>query len=84
MNVFAISALVMASAVVWDPRPPQVVEAVKGEAVSLLPPGKEFKLVWNDEFNGGKLDDSKWMYRTNYMGERASWFAGPEDNTLEF
>ena len=73
-----------ASNVVWDPRPPQVVEAVKGEAVSLLPPGKNFKLVWNDEFNGGKLDDSKWMYRTNFMGERASWFAGPEDDTLEF
>ena len=43
-----------------------------------------YTMVWNDEFNGNKLDESKWMYRTNYMGERASWFAGPEDNTLEF
>ena len=84
MTSIAFSFAMMASAIVWDARPPQSVEAVKGEAVSLLPPGKRFKLVWNDEFNGNSLDTSKWMYRTNYMGERASWFAGPEDDTLEF
>lgn len=60
------------------------VKSVAGEAPSLLPKGREFRLVWNDEFSGDRLDESKWLYRTNYMGERASWFAGPEDRTLEF
>lgn len=27
--------------------------------------GKEWKLVWNDEFNGNKLDSSKWAYWEN-------------------
>ena len=60
------------------------VKSVAGEAPSLLPKGREFRLVWNDEFGGDRLDESKWLYRTNYMGERASWFAGPEDKSLEF
>ena len=59
-------------------------DAVPGHAPSLLPRGKSFRIVWNDEFDGPGLDDSKWLYRTNYMGERASWFAGPGDGTLEF
>ena len=33
---------------------------------SLLPQGREFKLVWNDEFRGTQLDTSKWGYRTNF------------------
>ena len=52
---------------------------VPGEAPSLLPAGRSFRLVWNDEFNGDRLDDTKWMYRTHYWGRRAAWFAGPED-----
>ena len=56
---------------------------VPGEAVSLLPAGKKFKLVWNDEFNGDRLDDSKWSYRTNFGGRRAPWFAAPEDGAVE-
>ena len=45
---------------------------VPGEAASLLPAGKKFKLVWNDEFNGDRLDESKWSYRTNFWGRRIS------------
>ena len=45
------------------------VEAVKGEAPSLLPQG-DWKLVWNDEFNGTELDRTKWLYRTNFYGRR--------------
>ena len=56
---------------------------VPGEAASLLPAGKKFKLVWNDEFNGDRLDESKWSYRTNFWGRRAPWFAAPEDGSVE-
>ena len=58
-------------------------ETVKGEAPSLLPAGRNFKLIWNDEFNGTRLDTSKWSYRTNFWGRRAHWFAAPEDNAVE-
>ena len=51
---------------------------VPGETVSLLPAGKKFCFVWNDEFNGDGLDESKWSYRTNFWGRRAPWFAAPE------
>ena len=47
----------------------QEVEAVKGEAPSLLPRGK-WRLVWNDEFNGTELDRTKWLFRTNFWGRR--------------
>ena len=56
---------------------------VPGEAPSLLPSGRSFKLIWNDEFNGDRLDMSKWSYRTNFWGKRALWFAAPEDNAVE-
>ncbi|HOE61567.1 MAG TPA: glycoside hydrolase family 16 protein [Kiritimatiellia bacterium] len=56
---------------------------VEGEAPSLLPTGKRFKLVWHDEFNGNQLDTSKWGYRTNFWGQRAHWFATPEDHAVE-
>ena len=56
---------------------------VPGEAASLLPAGKKFKLVWNDEFNADRLDESKWSYRTNFWGRRAPWFAAPEDGAVE-
>lgn len=44
------------------------VQPVAGEAVSLLPAAKKWKMVWNDEFQGKKLDDSKWNYRLHYWG----------------
>jgi hypothetical protein len=56
---------------------------VEGEKPSLLPKGRNFKLVWHDEFNGTKLDDSKWLYRTNFWGQRFEAFAAPEDNAVE-
>ena len=59
------------------------VVAVEGREPSLLPQGKKFKLVWNDEFDGDRLDVSKWSYRTNFWGQRAYWFATPEDNAVE-
>lgn len=56
---------------------------VPGHAPSLLPRGRDFRLVWNDEFDGDALDASKWRYRVNFWGKRAGWFAGPEDGAVE-
>ena len=56
---------------------------VEGREPSLLPDGKKFKLVWHDEFDGTRLDESKWSCRTNFWGRRAHWFAAPEDGCVE-
>ena len=40
----------------------EAVAAVEGREASLLPSGRKFKLVWNDEFDGDKLDETKWGY----------------------
>ncbi len=56
---------------------------VSGAEPSLLPAGRKFKLVWHDEFDGDRLDDTKWCYRTNFWGRPAHWFATPEDNAVE-
>ena len=53
--------------------------AVPGHEPSLLPPGREWTLAWNDEFDGDRLDEAKWRFRTNFWGRRAHWFAAPED-----
>ena len=58
-------------------------DAVEDRAPSLLPADEKWKLVWNDEFDGERLDDSKWGYRTNFWGRKAHWFATPEDNAVE-
>jgi beta-glucanase (GH16 family) len=42
---------------------------VIGHAPSLLPDG-EWKLVWADEFDGLKLDETKWDYRLHIWGKR--------------
>ena len=65
------------------PKACRSVETVKGESPSLLPDGHEFRLVWHDEFNGTKLDESKWCYRTNFWGQRFEAFAAPEDGCVE-
>lgn len=41
---------------------------VAGHAQSLLPAGKQWKLVWSDEFDGNSLDETKWNYRLNFWG----------------
>lgn len=44
---------------------------VKDRAQSMLPPGKKWKMVWNDEFDGNELDRSKWDFRLNFWGYRS-------------
>ena len=60
--MIAFAAAVFASLACAESNP------VPGEAPSLLPKGREFRLVWNDEFKGDRLDASKWSYRTNFWG----------------
>lgn len=43
---------------------------VEGHVSSFLPEDKEWKLVWNDEFDGDRLDTSKWYYRLHMAGKR--------------
>ena len=55
---------------------------VADAAPSLLPEGHDFRLVWHDEFDGERLDETKWNFRTNFWGRRADWFAAPEDGAV--
>ena len=43
---------------------------VDGHEPSLLPEGKNWKLVWSAEFDGTELDRSKWGFRLNFWGKR--------------
>ena len=43
---------------------------VPGHEPSLLPAGRNFKLVWSDEFDGDELDRTKWAFRTCMMQKR--------------
>jgi len=85
MTVSLLAAVAGCASVNLKPASDRCVEtpAVPNAAPSLLPGGRDFKLVWHDEFDGDKLDDSKWGYRTNFWGKRAHWFAAPEDNAVE-
>lgn len=55
---------------------------VAGHVSSYLPEDKDFRLVWNDEFDGTELDRTKWDYRLSIMGKRYhTW--GEEGVTLD-
>ena len=44
------------------------VSPVSGRAASWLPGGKQWTLVWHDEFDGDTLDEHKWNFRRNFWG----------------
>lgn len=50
-------------------------ETVRGKAKSLLPPGKNWKLVWHDEFDQKEIDKTKWMCRESFWGRDFPAFA---------
>ena len=50
-------------------------ETVAGKAASALPPGKKWKLVWHDEFDGKEVDRTKWMCRESFWGQDFPAFA---------
>lgn len=43
---------------------------ITGHESSILPDGVNWRLVWNDEFDGSKIDDGKWRFREYMMGHR--------------
>ena len=52
------------------------VPAKAAEPDDQLPPapeGKIWKLVWHDEFDGDKLDESKWTYRPDGKRKGGWW-----------
>lgn len=40
----------------------------KTHEYSMLPKDKQWELCWNDEFDGIKLDETKWGFRKNFWG----------------
>lgn len=50
-------------------------QSVAGEAPSYLPAGKNWSLVWHDEFNGTEIDKTKWMCRESFWGKDFKAFA---------
>ncbi len=54
---------------------------VEGHIPSYLPEEKNWKLIWNDEFDGPELDTSKWEFRLNFWGKR---FAAYTDEGITF
>lgn len=56
---------------------------VKDHVTSLVPEGKEWKLVWADEFDGNELDRSKWDFRREIMGTRHKAWCGEEGIELD-
>lgn len=46
----------------------------KEHAPSILPDGKKWTLVWNDEFDGDALDATKWDYRLHLLHQRHDTF----------
>jgi len=50
-------------------------QTVDGKVPSLLPPGKRWKLIWHDEFDGKEIDRTKWMCRESFWGKDFPAFA---------
>jgi len=47
---------------------------LEGHAPSYLPEEYQWKLVWNDEFDGTELDTTKWGFRLYFWGKRLETF----------
>ena len=56
---------------------------VAGHAPSLVPEGKNWKLVFSDEFDGRELDRSKWDFRREIMGTWHKAWCGEEGVELD-
>ncbi len=56
---------------------------VEGHVSSYLPKNKEWKLVWNDEFDGTELDKTKWMFRTHFWGRKSPTWVEDEGAILD-
>jgi len=47
---------------------------VENHHSSFLPEGKRWKLIWHDEFDGFKLDETKWSFRLYFWGKKSPTF----------
>ena len=47
---------------------------IEDHVSSFLPEHKKWKLVWNDEFDGDKLDENKWGFREYFWGKKSPTF----------
>jgi beta-glucanase (GH16 family) len=56
---------------------------LEGHADSFLPEGKNWRMVWHDEFDGPELDESKWGFRRNFWGKPFPAFCGREGIELD-
>ena len=77
-----VAALAFACVGVRADEDTESLEVVGGAEPSLLPAGRSFRLVWNDEFLENRLDTSKWMFRTNFWGERFRAFAAADEGAV--
>lgn len=54
--------------------PPQKMQALQpADTLPPLPAGQSWKLTWHDEFDGTKLDESKWGYRPDGPRKEGWW-----------
>jgi len=58
-------------------------EITSEHAPSLLPAGRQWKLVWHDEFDGTELDRTKWDFRLHLLQTRCEHFVGEEGVYLD-
>ena len=60
-------------------------KGIKSEEMSKAVYVKTWKLVWSDEFNGNKVDESKWQYDTKGggWGNRELQYYRPENNIVK-
>jgi len=79
VNCVAILLAAVLPSVTTFPVACEKADVVVGKAPSLLPKGRAFRLVWNDEFDGTALDRSKWSFRTHFWGNRFTCFADEDD-----
>lgn len=42
---------------------------VENHVSTFLPEHSNWKMVWNDEFDGNKLDETKWGFRDYFWGK---------------
>ncbi len=53
---------------------PGVARELPAHVPSLLPPGRNWKRVWHDEFDGETLDTTKWGFRQHLLQKRHETF----------
>lgn len=58
-----------------------VAGAQEADTLPKPPEGKTWKMVWHDEFDGTKLDDSKWVSRSE--GRRKGGWWSPKAISLD-